>query len=156
MNTNQLSNRSGVANIFSSMSNNTGSGPVVFGSIITVLILIFFCLTYLVALKIVKKRQQARQRSLLPVTERHSIFSFIHARSSMQQGLLVPEIQITFPDEEDADERRYTPGRVVVVQVGESGAAFVAPIQSSSPPAYGQFDTVDIESIGGLKEKGYS
>lgn len=70
----------------------------------------------------------------------------------------VPEIRITFPDEDDKDGRRIS-GRVVVVQVGEAGVGFVRPlVETEGPPSYQQsrpterFDTVDIDRIGGLKE----
>ena len=70
----------------------------------------------------------------------------------------VPEIRITFPDEDDKDGRRIS-GRVVVVQVGEAGVGFVRPlVETDGPPSYqnnrpeDRFDTVDIEKIGGLKE----
>jgi len=73
-------------------------------------------------------------------------------RSPSSGTLLVPEIRITFPDEDDMPVDPKVPGqrmsRVVVVQVGESGAAYVTP-----PPAYDGFHDVDIEAVGGLKEK---
>jgi len=67
----------------------------------------------------------------------------------------VPEIRITFPEEEDKEGRRVS-GRVVVVQVGEAGVGFVRPLEQDLPPyqtqATERFDSVDIERIGGLKE----
>jgi hypothetical protein len=67
----------------------------------------------------------------------------------------VPEIRITFPEEEDKDGRRVS-GRVVVVQVGEAGVGFVRPLEQDLPPYQSQaterFDSVDIDRIGGLKE----
>jgi hypothetical protein len=62
----------------------------------------------------------------------------------------VPEIRITFPEEDILPQN---PGgqrtsRVVVVQVGESGAAYV-----TAPPPYEGFEDVDISKIGGLREK---
>lgn len=70
----------------------------------------------------------------------------------------VPEIRITFPEEEGADGKRKS-GRVVVVQVGEAGAAFVRDInpESNLPPYQkGEFSSVDLAKVGGLKEKEWS
>src|SRR5947209_6206440 len=39
----------------------------------------------------------------------------------------IPEIRITFPEEEDKQGRRVS-GRVVVVEVGEAGVGFVRPL----------------------------
>jgi len=66
----------------------------------------------------------------------------------------VPEIRITFPEEEGADGKRKS-GRVVVVQVGEAGAAFVRDIHPDNLPPYqkGEFSSVDLSKVGGLKEK---
>ncbi|KAK6334903.1 hypothetical protein TWF718_010347 [Orbilia javanica] len=66
----------------------------------------------------------------------------------------VPEIRITFPEEESADGKRKS-GRVVVVQVGEAGAAFVRDIEPDNLPPYqkGGFSSVDLNKVGGLKEK---
>jgi hypothetical protein len=63
----------------------------------------------------------------------------------------VPEIRITFPDEDSPPSTPGWPGqrmsRVVVVQVGESGAAYVTP-----PPPYEGFHDVDME-VGGIRQK---
>lgn len=67
----------------------------------------------------------------------------------------IPEIRITFPEEEDSYGRRKS-GRVVIVQVGEAGVGFVRPVPEENLPPYQQhdgFSTVNIEKIGGLKEK---
>lgn len=70
----------------------------------------------------------------------------------------VPEIRITFPEEEDQEGRRVS-GRVVVVKVGESGVGFVRPLDREGLPPYQQqqpterFDSVDMDRIGGLKER---
>ncbi|KAK4155923.1 hypothetical protein C8A00DRAFT_13105 [Chaetomidium leptoderma] len=68
----------------------------------------------------------------------------------------VPEIHITFPDEQD-DQGRPTSGRVVVVRVGETSVG-LEPLHDEQLPAYEkesktQFYAIDIEKIGGLKEK---
>lgn len=68
----------------------------------------------------------------------------------------VPEIHITFPDEQD-DQGRPTSGRVVVVRVGETSVG-LEPLHDEQLPAYEkesktQFYAIDMDKIGGLKEK---
>jgi len=67
----------------------------------------------------------------------------------------IPEIRITFPEEEDAQGRRKS-GRVVIVQVGEAGVGYVRPVPEENLPPYQQhdgFSSIDLDKIGGLKEK---
>ena len=69
----------------------------------------------------------------------------------------VPEIRITFPEEEGPDGKRKS-GRVVIVQVGEAGAAFVRDVEPENLPPYQKkskdgFQSVDLDTVGGLKEK---
>lgn len=68
----------------------------------------------------------------------------------------VPEIRITFPDEQDESGRTKS-GRVVIVRVGENGIG-LEPVTEEQLPAYeketGQkFHSIDMDRIGGLKEK---
>ncbi|TPX15555.1 uncharacterized protein E0L32_004253 [Thyridium curvatum] len=67
----------------------------------------------------------------------------------------VPEIHITFPDEHD-EHGHSKSGRVVVVRVGDTTVG-MEPLEEQLP-AYekeskSQFYSIDIEKIGGLKEK---
>jgi len=69
----------------------------------------------------------------------------------------VPEIRITFPDEQDESGRRKS-GRVVVVRVGETGVGLEPLKEDEQLPAYQKdggerFHSIDMERIGGLKEK---
>jgi hypothetical protein len=68
----------------------------------------------------------------------------------------VPEIRITFPDEQD-ESGKLKSGRVVVVRVGDTSIG-LEPLRDEQLPAYekeaGQrFHSIDMERIGGLKEK---
>ena len=97
----------------------------------------------------------------ITTTHRHSLFY------SEKLGLMdhsspmpltpdsIPEIRITFPEEEDAQGRRKS-GRVVIVQVGEAGVGFVRDVPEENLPPYQKhdgFSSVDLEKVGGLKEK---
>jgi hypothetical protein len=69
----------------------------------------------------------------------------------------VPEIRITFPDEEDQAGKRKN-GRVVVVRIGESGSVGMEPVSQGDLPPYQsnemeRFHSLDLERMGGLKEK---
>lgn len=68
----------------------------------------------------------------------------------------IPEIRITFPEEEDEAGKRKS-GRVVVVRIGETGVG-LEPYKEEDLPPYeksegGKFQSLDLERIGGLKEK---
>ncbi|KAK2604330.1 hypothetical protein N8I77_007272 [Diaporthe amygdali] len=69
----------------------------------------------------------------------------------------VPEIHITFPEEEDDSGRRKS-GRVLVVRVGDNATVGMEPLDEEQLPAYEkesshQFYSIDMDDIGGLKEK---
>ncbi|QSZ35852.1 hypothetical protein DSL72_006974 [Monilinia vaccinii-corymbosi] len=79
-------------------------------------------------------------------------------RSSLSPGE-VPEIRITFPDEHDESTGHKKSGRVVIVRVGDTGVG-LEPLKSQDQlPAYDKeaggtrFQSIDIDRIGGLKEK---
>ncbi|KAL8788985.1 MAG: hypothetical protein Q9213_001394 [Squamulea squamosa] len=68
----------------------------------------------------------------------------------------VPEIRITFPEEEDDSGKRKS-GRVVVVRISEKGHVGLEPYHDEHLPPYGQddaerFQSLDLDRIGGLKE----
>lgn len=71
----------------------------------------------------------------------------------------VPEIRITFPDEQD-EKGEHRSGRVVVVRVGDGGVVGLEPVRDEQLPAYekenkSEFYSIDMDQIGGLKEKEY-
>ncbi|KAI9885488.1 MAG: mannose-ethanolamine phosphotransferase gpi13 [Watsoniomyces obsoletus] len=68
----------------------------------------------------------------------------------------VPEIHITFPEEEDAAGHRKM-GKVVIVRVGETGVG-LEPLPEGPTPASPtspteRFQSIDLDRIGGLKER---
>lgn len=68
----------------------------------------------------------------------------------------VPEIRITFPEEEDESGKRKS-GRVVVVRISDAGSVGLEPYREELPPYQtlesGRFQSLDLERMGGLKEK---
>jgi len=70
----------------------------------------------------------------------------------------VPEIRITFPEEVDSETGKRTSGRVVVVKVGEHSVGMEPVRDSEDLPPYqqrenGRFESLDLDRMGGLKEK---
>ena len=77
--------------------------------------------------------------------------------SSNRPGSPVPEIRITFPDEEDRDSGEKKSGRVVRVIISENGHEGLEPLQQDQLPAYqkedaGKFASLDLNRMGGLRE----
>ncbi|WYZ40110.1 hypothetical protein EsH8_IV_000451 [Colletotrichum jinshuiense] len=153
---------------------------------IVVLALVFFALLLVSTLFLMRRvRRQQRQNEMLPayqevksVRNHHNLTiqtsqdgrsSVLYigqdGRSPMLQNPQsaphspdnVPEIHITFPDEQDEGGRRKS-GRVLVVRVGDGGSVGLEPVRDEQLPAYekdskSQFYSVDMDSIGGLREK---
>ncbi len=73
----------------------------------------------------------------------------------------IPEIRIQFPDElsnPDDPNSNITKGKLCVVCVGESGAAYVTPLTGTSSQSpllatgiESEYEQMDIEGLGGLK-----
>lgn len=68
----------------------------------------------------------------------------------------MPEIRITFPEEED-EVGKSKSGRVVVVSISETGGLGLEPYSDEHLPAYQQsdaerFQSLDLDRMGGLKE----
>jgi len=79
------------------------------------------------------------------------------ANASSSAGGSVPEIRITFPDEEGSPEKSKG-GRVVIVKVGDSGTTVgMEPVKEEFLPPYpttdnDRFQSLDLDRIGGIKE----
>lgn len=109
-------------------------------------------------------QQQGHRRLTItaPAYTRHSNIYVYDEKSPMMSGPStptspVPEIRITFPDEQD-DAGRRTSGRVVVVRVGDTSVGLEPLPEDEQLPAYEKesgerFHSIDMDRIGGLKEK---
>jgi PhoPQ-activated pathogenicity-related protein len=109
--------------------------------------------------------QQGHRRLTItatPYAGRNSSIYVYDEKSSMMDSPTtptspVPEIRITFPDEQDESGRRKS-GRVVVVRVGETTVGLEPLSEEEQLPAYEKengerFHSIDMDRIGGLKEK---
>lgn len=163
----------------SSTTNNT----MTLDLLIVLMVLIFFAILLTGGLFLVRKirRDRAVARQSLPLyneapTKGHqrrltittspygrnsSIYVYDEKSSMLDSPTTptspVPEIRITFPDEQDESGKRMS-GRVVVVRVGETGLGLEPLREEEQLPAYEKesgerFHSIDMERIGGLKEK---
>lgn len=113
-------------------------------------------------LPLYEKRQSNHRLTItaMPYKGRESLVVYSEKQNLMRNApdsptSPVPEIRITFPDEVDESGKRQS-GRVVVVRVGEHSVG-LEPVQDDLPPyqrdASDRFDSLDLDRIGGLKEK---
>ncbi|KAJ5280073.1 hypothetical protein N7478_005445 [Penicillium angulare] len=162
----------------SSSNNSNGlSGPML-DLMIALLVLILIALVLVGGLLIIRRKRQNKKQSLLPVhngqapshqrkltittNKSDSILVYDEKRSLMDNSdspppSPVPEIRITFPEEEDESGKRKS-GRMVVVRISDAGSVGLEPCSEELPPYQtndsGRFHSLDIERMGGLKEKG--
>ncbi|KAF1926526.1 uncharacterized protein M421DRAFT_422507 [Didymella exigua CBS 183.55] len=112
-------------------------------------------------LPLYEKRQSGRRLTItMPGKGRESVVVYSEKQDLMNSAASsptspVPEIRITFPDEVDESGKRQS-GRVVVVRVGEHSVG-LEPVNEDLPPyqrdSSDRFDSLDLDRIGGLKEK---
>ncbi len=168
-------------------ASSSSLSPAILDLIIALMVLIFVSLLIGGALYVVRKIRKSRaikRQSLpqynepaspskhrrltitaTPYNGRTSSIYVFDEKSSMIQNPSspplspdnVPEIRITFPDEQD-ESGRHKSGRVVVVRVGEKGVIGLEPLRDEQLPAYEKdtrerFHSIDMDRIGGLKEK---
>ena len=94
------------------------------------------------------------QTSVLVYDENQNLIS----KTSNNVALPVPEIHLTFAEEGSSTDARKGP-RVVVVRMGETGSVGMEPVagQDDLPPyrasAEPRFESLDLERMGGLREK---
>ena len=78
-------------------------------------------------------------------------------QSSSPPASPVPEIRITFPEEEEDSSGKRKSGRVVVVRISDNGGVGLEPYQECLPPYQSgesdRFQSLDLERMGGLREK---
>lgn len=90
--------------------------------------------------------------SIIVYQEKQSLIDNSEAPPSANS---VPEIRIHFPEEVDNSGKRQS-GRVVVVRVGDHSIG-LEPVSENLPPYQksesDRFQSLDLERIGGLKEK---
>ncbi|KAL5339688.1 hypothetical protein BJX70DRAFT_397401 [Aspergillus crustosus] len=148
--------------------------------LISLLVLVLLGIALIASLLVLRRRRQNRQLSELPVhngqvsthhrsltitappySKTESVFVIDEKRSLMENSSSpppspVPEIRITFPEEEDESGKRKS-GRVVVVRISEAGSVGLEPYNEQLPPYQSsdaeRFQSLDIERMGGLKEK---
>ncbi|KAL1974219.1 hypothetical protein VTN31DRAFT_5779 [Thermomyces dupontii] len=105
----------------------------------------------------VKNEARSRRVTITATQNGESVYVYNEKRNddSSNPSSPVPEIHITFPEEEDESGKRKS-GRVVVVHVSETGGVGLEPYRE--PPPYpanesSRFQDLDLERMGGLKEK---
>ena len=160
-----------------------GLSPTTLNLLITLLVLILATIALLGVYLVLRRKRQERERSELPKYNKKSPHSSNHRRltitatpyggksesiyvidekrnlvanSSSPPPSPVPEIRITFPEEEDSNGKRKS-GRVVVVRIGETGRVGLEPYDEELPPYQSscseRFQSLDLDRMGGLKEK---
>lgn len=157
-----------------------GLTPAMVDLLISLLVLVLVGLLLVGALLVIRRRRQNRKQSDLPIhngecTTHHrrltisappyakteSVLVYDEKRSLIENSSSpppspIPEIRITFPEEEDESGKRKS-GRVVVVRISDSGGVGLEPCNEELPPYQTsdaeRFQSLDIERMGGLKEK---
>lgn len=96
--------------------------------------------------------QVARNERVFVYDEKMNLIS----NSSNSPPAEIPQILVTFPDEEGNGQNR--PGRIVVVHVSDTGSVGLSPLQQEPAPPYQhsdaeRFQSLDLDRMGGLREK---
>ncbi|EAW08697.1 uncharacterized protein ACLA_096300 [Aspergillus clavatus NRRL 1] len=157
-----------------------GLSPAMVDLLISLLVLVLLGIVLVATLLILRRKRQSRAEPELPIhngqcspnhrrltisassnTKTQSILVYDEKRSLIENSSSpppspVPEIRITFPEEEDESGKRKS-GRVVVVRISDAGAVGLEPCHEELPPYQSsdaeRFQSLDIERMGGLKEK---
>ena len=111
------------------------------------------CQTYRPSSKISHRRVAA---TTLPINIYATQKEMLLDSGEKSPGSPVPEIRITFPEEDDSGHKRSS-GRVVVVKISDKGGVGFEPYNDEHLPPYQKsdekFHSLDLERMGGLKEK---
>ncbi|PGH09931.1 hypothetical protein AJ79_05547 [Helicocarpus griseus UAMH5409] len=153
-----------------------GLSPTTVNLLISLLVLILLGIAIIGGLLVIRRKRQARKVSELPMyndqcsstrrltisaSKSDSVYVIDEKRKLSESSLSppqspVPEIRITFPEEEDAAGKRRS-GRVVVVRISEKGSIGLEPYDEDLPPYQSngteRFQSLDLDRMGGLKEK---
>lgn len=135
--------------------------------LIALLVLLFVALLLVLSLYIIRRvrRSRAVARQSLPTHHNHRRLTInvydekasILSSPSSPPLSPVPEIRITFPDEQCEKTGRRKSGRVLVVRVGEKGVGLEPLGDEEQLPAYDgekeRYQSLDLDRMGGLKEK---
>ncbi|KAL2828228.1 hypothetical protein BDW59DRAFT_51790 [Aspergillus cavernicola] len=160
--------------------NSDGLSDAMVDLLISLLVLVLLGIALIASLLVLRRRRQNRQQSELPVhngqcsthhrsltitappySKTESVFVIDEKRNLMENSSSpppspVPEIRITFPEEEDEGGKRKS-GRVVVVRISDAGSVGLEPYNEQLPPYQSsdaeRFQSLDIERMGGLREK---
>lgn len=157
-----------------------GLSPAMVDLLICLLVLVLLGLALVGGLLVLRRKRQNRKQLELPVhngqvpsqrgltisaspnAKTESVLVYDEKRSLMENSSSpppspVPEIRITFPEEEDEMGKRKS-GRVVVVRITDAGGVGLEPCNEQLPPYQSndaeRFQSLDIDRMGGLKEKG--
>ena len=171
--------KSALANLVARSDDELTFTPTMIALVITLLVLAIVALLSVVTLYFLRLRRQSMAQQLPLYDEKNacSASHYSHRRVAVRpsesiivyqekQSLManseapsnssVPEIRITFPEEVDTLGKKQS-GRVVVVRVGDHSIG-LEPLVDEKLPAYqkdeaDRFQSLDLERIGGLKEK---
>lgn len=162
-------------------SSDDGLSPAMVDLLIVLLVLVFLGLVLVAGLLVLRRKRQNRKLSDLPVhngecvpsherrltistssgAKTESVLVYDEKRSLMEESSApspnaVPEIRITFPEEEDEAGKRKS-GRMVTVRISDAGGVGLEPCSDELPPYQSsdaeRFHSLDLERMGGLKEK---
>lgn len=152
-----------------------GTGPI----LVTLFGLIMLGSLLSLALFIMRRKRLTRQRQFLPqyhghshhrsasvtnlpqITRNERVFVYdekmnLISNSSNSPPAEIPQIRVTFPDDDSEGQSRA--GRVVVVHVTDTGSVGMSPLHSEPAPPYQRqdaerFQSLDLDRMGGLREK---
>jgi hypothetical protein len=156
---------------------NGGLSNTMLDLMIALLVLVLLALALVGGLLVLRRKKRNNRQNLLPVhngespahrrrltistNKTDSVLVYDEKRSLMENSdspppSPVPEIRITFPEEEDESGKRKS-GRMVIVRISDAGSVGLEPCHEELPPYQsndsGRFQSLDIERMGGLKEK---
>ena len=154
--------------------------PTTINLAIALLALVLFASSLVGVLLVIRRRRRLRKQSELPLYNdkganhrrltitatpygggSDAVYVVDEKRNLVDNSLSppsspIPEIRITFPEEEDDSGKRKS-GRVVLVRIGEKGGVGLEPCDEDLPPYRpdnsDRFQSLDLDRMGGLKEK---